>query len=109
MLVLGFPLGFFVSGNFSGVGAFFAELFPGRVRGSGMGFAFSFGRGIGAAFPALVGLVSGRLPLGMAIGGFAALAYLVVLIAVAALPETRGRVLEDVISAGSPRTDAGRR
>ncbi|MBI5709838.1 MAG: MFS transporter [Candidatus Eisenbacteria bacterium] len=93
MLSLGFPLGFFVSGNFSGVGAFFAELFPGPVRGSGMGFAYSFGRGAGALFPALVGFLSARLPLGTAIGGFAGIAYLLVLAAVIALPETRGRAL----------------
>src|SRR5262249_29259668 len=35
MLVLGFPLGFFLSGIFSGMGAYLSELFPGRVRGSG--------------------------------------------------------------------------
>ncbi len=93
MLVLGFPLGFFVSGNFSGVGAFFAELFPGGVRGSGMGFAYSFGRGAGAAFPLLVGFLSARLSLGAAIGVFAGLAYLIVLATVIALPETRGRAL----------------
>lgn len=93
MLFLGFPLGFFVSGNFSGVGAFFAELFPGSVRGSGMGFAYNFGRGVGAAFPALVGFLSTRLSLGAAIGGFAIVAYLLVLAAVLALPETRGRTL----------------
>jgi sugar phosphate permease len=93
MLFLGFPLGFFVSGNFSGVGAFFAELFPGSVRGSGMGFAYSFGRGAGALFPALVGFLSARLSLGTAIGGFASVAYLLVLAAVIALPETRGRAL----------------
>ena len=93
MLALGFPLGFFVSGNFSGVGAFFTELFPGSVRGSGMGFAYSFGRGVGALFPALVGFLGGRFTLGAAIGGFAAAAYVLVLLAVAALPETRGRAL----------------
>jgi MFS family permease len=98
MLGLGFPLGFFVSGNFSGVGAFFAELFPERVRGSGMGFAYSWGRGLGAAFPALVGFLSARLPLGAAIGAFAAIAYLTVLAAVAVLPETRGRPLATAIS-----------
>lgn len=95
MLFLGFPLGFFVSGNFSGVGAFFAELFPGPVRGSGMGFAYSFGRGAGALFPALVGFLSARFPLGAAIGGFAAAGYLVVLATVIALPETRGRALAE--------------
>ena len=35
MLFLGFPLGFFVSGNFSGCGPFLTELYPSRVRGSG--------------------------------------------------------------------------
>lgn len=93
MLVLGFPLGFFVSGNFSGVGAFFTELFPSRVRGSGQGFAYNFGRGIGALFPALVGFMSATMPLGAAIGLFAGAAYVVVIIAVALLPETRGKQL----------------
>ena len=93
MLVLGFPLGFFVSGNFSGVGAYFTELFPSRVRGSGQGFAYNFGRGIGALFPALVGYLSATMPLGRAIGLFAGSAYVVVIIAVSLLPETRGKQL----------------
>jgi MFS family permease len=93
MLVLGFPLGFFVSGNFSGVGAYFTELFPSRVRGSGQGFAYNFGRGIGALFPALVGYLSASMTLGQAIGIFAGSAYVVVIIAVALLPETRGKQL----------------
>ena len=93
MLVLGFPLGFFVSGNFSGVGAYFTELFPSRVRGSGQGFAYNFGRGIGALFPALVGFLSTSMPLGQAIGIFAGSAFVVVIIAVSLLPETRGKQL----------------
>lgn len=93
MLVLGFPLGFFVSGNFSGVGAYFTELFPSRVRGSGQGFAYNFGRGIGALFPALVGFLSTSMPLGRAIGIFAGSAFVVVIIAVSLLPETRGKQL----------------
>ncbi|MEO8164749.1 MAG: MFS transporter, partial [Betaproteobacteria bacterium] len=93
MLLLGFPLGFFVSGNFSGVGAFFTELFPSRVRGSGQGFSYNFGRGIGALFPALVGYMSASMSLGSAIGIFAGGAYVLVIIAVALLPETRGKQL----------------
>jgi len=58
MLPLGFVLGFFLSGNFSGVGAFLTELFPSRVRGSGQGFAYNFGRGFGAFSPPLVGHLS---------------------------------------------------
>src|SRR5947209_18297482 len=37
--VLGFPLGFFASGYFSGVGAFLTELYPTRLRGSEIGRA----------------------------------------------------------------------
>ena len=36
--VLGFPLGFFSQGVFSGMGPFLTELFPTRMRGSGHGF-----------------------------------------------------------------------
>jgi MFS family permease len=93
MLVLGFPLGFFASGIFSAVGAYFTELFPSRVRGSGQGFADNFGRGIGALFPALVGYLGQSMGLGLAIGIFAALAYALVLVTALFLPETRGKEL----------------
>ena len=91
--ILGFPLGFVVSGYFAGVGAFFAELFPTRVRGSAMGFAYNFGRGIGAMFPALVGYLSATMPLSRAIAIFAAIAYSLMGIAAYLLPETRGNPL----------------
>ena len=93
MLALGFPLGFFASGIFSGMGPFMTELFPSRVRGSGQGFCYNFGRGFGALFPALVGYLSTSLGLGAAIGLFAVIAYGLVLVAVALLPETRGKQL----------------
>src|SRR5207248_3865754 len=83
MLVLGFPLGFFASGIFSGMGAFLTELFPSRMRGSGQGFTYNFGRGVGAFFPTVVGYMSSTLPLGTAIGLFAGSAYALVVIAVA--------------------------
>jgi len=92
MRVLGFPLGFFASGVFSPIGAFFTELFPSRLRGSGQGFSYNFGRGIGALFPWLVGHLKG-VPLGEAIAIFAAGAYLVMIIGTVALPETRGKEL----------------
>jgi len=93
MLVLGFPLGFFASGIFSGMGAFFTELFPTRIRGSGQGFTYNFGRGIGALFPSVVGYLSAGMPLGRAIGIFAASAYAVLFVAAVLLPETRGKEL----------------
>src|SRR4029077_14038148 len=90
--LLGFPLGFFASGNFSGVGAFLTELFPTRLRGSGQGFCYNFGRGIGALFPFLVGQLAESTSLANAIAIFAVAAYGVFFIAAFALPETRGRV-----------------
>jgi MFS family permease len=93
MWVLGFPLGFFASGYFSGVGAFLTELYPTRLRGSGQGFCYNFGRGIGALFPYLVGALSSETSLGNAIAVFAVLAYGLFFAAAFALPETRGRIL----------------
>jgi MFS family permease len=93
MLVLGFPLGFFASGVFSAMGAFFTEHFPTRVRGVGQGFAYNLGRAVGALFPTLVGHLSETMPLGQAIGVFAAIAYATMAIAAFLLPETKGKVL----------------
>jgi MFS family permease len=93
MLVLGFPLGFFASGVFSPIGAFFTELFPSRLRGSGQGFSYNFGRGIGALFPTLVGYLGARISLGYAISAFASAAYVIMILAVLLLPETKGKEL----------------
>jgi MFS family permease len=89
MLVLGFPLGFFPSGSFSPMGAFFTELFPTSIRGSGQGFSYNLGRGVGALFPTLVGYFATRLELGHAIALFAVIAYLLMIVGVLLLPETR--------------------
>ncbi|HEV3423669.1 MAG TPA: MFS transporter [Paraburkholderia sp.] len=94
MLALGFPLGFCASGIFSGMGAFLTELFPTRIRGSGQGFCYNFGRAVGATFPFLIGYVSQTMTLGHAIGVFAAAAYGVVILAALTLPETKGRQLQ---------------
>jgi len=93
MLVLGFPFGFFLSGIFSGMGAFLSELYPSDVRGSGQGFCYNFGRAIGAVCPALIGFLSTSLPLGQTIGWISAICYGLVIVASFALPETRGREL----------------
>jgi MFS family permease len=89
-LLLGFPLGFFTSGTFSPMGAFFTELFPTAMRGSGQGFSYNFGRGAGSLFPAAVGYLSLSLQLGRAIAVCSATAYALMVVAVIMLPETRG-------------------
>ncbi len=93
MLVLGFPLGFFSSGIFSGMGPVMTELFPTEVRGTGQGFCYNVGRGLAAFFPTLVGISSASMPLGVAIGMFAAVAYGLVIVATLLLPETQGQSL----------------
>jgi MFS family permease len=93
IMYLGFPLGFFASGIFSGMGPFLTELFPTRVRGSGQGFAYNFGRGVAAMNPLFVGMLSAKLPLGQSIGVFAIAAYGLLILAALLLPETKGRVL----------------
>ena len=93
MLFLGFPLGFFVSGNFSGCGPFLTELYPSRVRGSGQGFVYNFGRGMSAFATPLVGYLSSTITLGKAIGIVAIVGFAVVILVVALLPETRGKTL----------------
>jgi MFS family permease len=94
MLLLGFPLGFFPSGSFSPMGAYFNELFPTPIRASGAAFAYNFGRGAGALFPALVGFVSERTSLGAAIALFGSGAYLVMIFGAVFLPETRGKTFD---------------
>jgi MFS family permease len=98
VLLLGFPLGFFQSGIIAGMGATFAELFPTRVRATGQGFSYNTGRAIGSFVPTLVGVVAASTGLGQAMGICSACSYVFVLLAVALLPETRGRELESAIA-----------
>jgi MFS family permease len=93
MLWLGFPLGFFLSGIFSGMGAFLAELYPNAVRGSGQGFCYNFGRAVSAFCPALIGRWSVEGSLGTLICSMTLASYGVAILAALALPETRGRDL----------------
>jgi MFS family permease len=97
MLLLGFLLGFFGLGIFSSIGALMSELYPSEVRGSGAGFSYSIGRGIGGLCPLLIGTLSSRVSLGNAICGCALAAYGLVVASAWALPETRGRVLVDAM------------
>nr|WP_295746110.1 MFS transporter [uncultured Acidocella sp.] len=99
MLIIGFPVGFFAAGIPSSMGALFTELFPAGTRGTAVGFCYNFGRVVASFFPLLVGIVSRSVPLGTAIGVSAAGCYALVVLAVAALPETRQRALADTIPA----------
>jgi MFS family permease len=98
MLIFGFFMGLGSPGVFSNIGAWLTELFPSNVRATGLGFAYNVGRGVGALFPAVVGILSERIGLGSAIGIFGGGAYASVVIAAILLPETRGRDLHTLES-----------
>lgn len=93
MLILSFPLGFFASGIFSGFGPFLSELFPTDARGAGQGFTYNFGRGVAAFGPFMVGVLAASYGLATGISIFGPAAYLLCLVALLFLPETRGVTL----------------
>jgi MFS family permease len=95
-LILGFVLGTLQSGTAAGTGAYIAELFPTRIRGSAQGLCGNAGRAIGAIMPTLVGILSADIPLGAAMGSCACATYFLVVLAAFLLPETRGRDLRSV-------------
>jgi MFS family permease len=92
LLLVGFPLGFFASGCFSGFGSYLAELFPTRARGTGEGFCYNVGRGLGALFPGIIGFLAAAIGLGGAVA-FGVFGYVLAICALALLPETHGREL----------------
>jgi MFS family permease len=98
MLVLGFPLGVCAFMMFSPMGPYMTELFPTEIRGTGQGFCYNFGRGVGALFPGFIGVLSSVLPLAGTIAVFGITAYGIMLIALLLLPETAGRALNAVVA-----------
>src|SRR3954453_13222533 len=92
LLIVGFPLGFFASGCFSGFGSYLSELYPPRARGTGGGFCYNVGRGFGALFPGIIGFLATATGLGGAIA-FGVFGYVLAIGALALLPETHGRAL----------------
>jgi MFS family permease len=92
--LLGFILGFTASGIFSGFGSYLAELYPSRARGAGQGFCYNVGRAVGGGVGLFaVGAISVKTGLAIAL---AVVAYGLCLVAIALLPETRGKALVPV-------------
>ena len=92
VFAIGFPLGFFSSGIFSGLAVYLAELYPTEQRGAGQGFGYNIGRAVGAVGPAAIGFAATRVGLSDALA-IAATSYGLCLIALPFLPETRGKQL----------------
>jgi MFS family permease len=84
MFVVGFG-----TGNFSGYGPIFSEIFPTRVRNTAMGTAFNLARGVQFFTPLIITQVALRYGLG---GGISLAAFFAIFTGawVWMLPETRG-------------------
>jgi MFS family permease len=93
LIVAGPLLGYFASGIFSGFGPYLSELFPSNVRGAGQGFCYNLGRGVAGIGPVAIGVLSKLAPIGTAMTCVAVIAYLIAVIAVLFLPETKGKEL----------------
>ncbi len=93
VLVLGFLLGLFASGTFSGLGPVMTENFPTAVRGSGQSFSYNAARLLAAGVPGLISWLSERSSFNRSIDLIAVAAYGLVVIVAFLLPETRGKVL----------------
>ena len=100
-LACAFAVGFFTSGIFAGMGAWFAELFPTALRGSGQGFSYNAGRALGAVCPAAIGRLSARCGLAESLVLTAVCAYGLVIVVALLLPETRGRELAPSLPAAA--------
>lgn len=96
LAVLGLPVGMGINGVFAGIGPMLSELFPTRIRTTCMGFSYNVGKSLGALSVALVGVVAGHLGLLGAIALFCFIGYFCALLALAFLPETRGRDLSNI-------------
>ena len=79
----------FGTGNFSGYGPIFSEIFPTRVRNTAMGTAFNLARGAQFFTPLIITTIAARYGLG---GGISLAALFAVFtgVWVWTLPETKG-------------------
>jgi MFS family permease len=107
LLLLGFAVyGFFIQGVFSWTAVWLPELFPTRMRATAAGFIFNTPRLISAIAP----LIAGSLIVGL--GGYGKTAtiigmfYVLGLVAVPFLPETRGKPLTEADALAAPQTDS---
>ena len=90
LLAIGVPVGLFATGLYSVIGPVLNELYPTRLRGSGLGFCYNVGRGVAGLAPLAVGGSAAAFGISHSIGLYVSFAYLLVLLTAALLRETKG-------------------
>jgi MFS family permease len=84
---------FFALGLTAGFGLYFPELFSKNIRATGSGLAYNTGRILSAPIPIWIGATAKTSGVATAIGTVASI-YLIMMVALAFAPETRGQTLE---------------
>jgi MFS family permease len=87
-------MGFATLAPFAGYSIYFPELFPTRLRGTGVGFCYNTVRYVAAPFPVLLGWLSTRMPFRSAAAMMCGI-YALGLVALIWAPETKGQPLPE--------------
>jgi MFS family permease len=87
-------LGFATLTPFAGYSIYFPEIFPTRLRGTGVGFCYNTVRYLAAPFPLLLGWLSTQMPF-RRVAMIMACIYLVGIVALIWAPETKGKPLPE--------------
>jgi MFS family permease len=87
-------MGFATLSCFAGYSIYFPEIFPTRLRGTGVGFCYNTVRYLAAPFPFMLGWLSTLMPF-RTVGVIMSSIYLVGIVALIWAPETKGQPLPE--------------
>ena len=87
-------MGFATLSCFAGYSIYFPEIFPTRLRGTGVGFCYNTVRYLAAPFPFLLGWLSTLMPF-RTVAVIMSSIYLVGIVALVWAPETKGQPLPE--------------
>jgi hypothetical protein len=87
-------VGFGTLSCFAGYSIYFPEIFPTRLRGTGVGFCYNTVRYLTAPFPFLLGWLSTMMPF-RTVAVIMTSIYLVGIVALIWAPETKGKPLPE--------------
>jgi MFS family permease len=87
-------MGFATLSCFAGYSIYFPEIFPTRLRGTGVGFCYNTVRYLAAPFPFLLGWLSTLMPF-RTVGVIMSSIYLLGIVALIWAPETKGQPLPE--------------